>query len=285
MTPTAPADPPLKELPISRIDARSGIASLRLDEIWQYRELLYFLAWKEIRVRYSQTALGAAWAVIQPFTTMVIFSVFLGRLAKVPSDGIPYPIFTYTALLPWTLFANSIAQTANSLDSNSNLISKVYFPRLILPLAAVVSQVVDFFFAFLVLLAMMAYFRVHPSWASLCVLPLLLLTLMAALGVGLWLATLSVQYRDVRHTIPFLVQAWMFATPIVYPSSLLPGYWRTLSGLNPMAGVVDGFRWALLGSGAAPGLVLAASFFTSAVVLVSGLFLFQIYERSFADKL
>jgi lipopolysaccharide transport system permease protein len=269
---------------VLRIEPSRGWVSLQLGELWQYRELLYFLIWRDIKVRYKQTALGAAWAIIQPVFTMVVFSLFFGRLAKVPSDGIPYPIFTYAALVPWTFFANGLGQSSNSLVDSARLITKVYFPRLAIPIATVLSGLVDFALAFTVLLGMMLYYGVLPT-AALCWLPLFLpLALVTALGVGLWLAALNVQYRDVRYMIPFLTQLWMFATPIAYPSTLLPQPWRTLYGLNPMAGVVEGFRWALLGSKTAPGPMITVSSLAALALLIAGAFYFRRMEKTFADR-
>ena len=270
-------------LPILRIEPSKGWVSLKLHELWEYRELLYFLTWRDIKVRYKQTALGAAWAIIQPFFTMLVFSLFFGRLAKVPSDGIPYPIFAFAALVPWTFFANGLSQSSNSLVGSANLITKVYFPRLVIPIAAVVSGLIDFGIAFVVLLGLMLYYGIAPT-INVIFLPLfLLLAFVAALAVGLWLSALNVEYRDVRYVLPFVVQFWMFATPIAYPSTLLGQPWRTLYGLNPMAGVIEGFRWALLGTGAAPGPMIAASSIASLVILVSGAFYFRRVEKTFAD--
>jgi lipopolysaccharide transport system permease protein len=258
--------------------------SLRLKELWEYRELLYFLTWRDIKVRYKQTVLGAAWAVIQPFFTMLVFSIFFGKLAKMPSDGIPYPIFSYAGLVPWTFFANGLTQSSNSLVGSSNLIKKVYFPRLVVPLSAVLGGLPDFAVAFAVLLGMMAYYGIIPSVLSLVFLPLfLLLAFTTAVGVGLWLSALNVEYRDIRYIVPFLTQFWLFATPIAYPSSLLSQPWRTIYGLNPMVGVVEGFRWVLLGSGSHPGPVIFASAAAAAVILVTGAFYFRRMERNFAD--
>jgi lipopolysaccharide transport system permease protein len=244
---------------------------------------LYFLTWRDIKVRYKQTALGAAWAIIQPFFTMLVFSLFFGKLAKVPSDGIPYPIFAYAALVPWTFFANGLNQSSNSLVTSSNLITKVYFPRLTIPISSVVSGVVDFILALVVLLVMMFYYHVTIKW-NIFWLPLfLLLALVTALGVGLWLSAMNVQFRDVRYVVPFLTQFWMFATPIAYPSTLLSQPWRTLYGINPMVGVVEGFRWALLGSSAAPGPILIASSLAALTLLLGGAFYFRCMEKNFAD--
>ena len=268
---------------VLRIVPSRGWVSLKLDELWAYRELVYFLTWRDIKVRYKQTALGAAWAIIQPFFTMVVFSIFLGRLAKVPSDGMPYPVFAFAALVPWGFFANGLTQSSDSLVGSANLLRKVYFPRLAIPLSSILSGVVDFTIAFAVLFGMMLYYGISPS-ARILWLPLfLLLALSTALGVGLWLSALNVQYRDVKYTVPFLVQVWMFATPVAYPSSLLSEPWRTVYGLNPMAGVVEGFRWALLGSSAAPGPMIAISSAAALVLLVSGAFYFRRMEKTFAD--
>lgn len=266
-----------------RIAPSRGWVSLRLGELWEYRELLYFLVWRDIKVRYKQTALGAAWAIIQPFFTMVVFSLFFGKLAQVPSDGIPYPIFSYAALVPWTFFANGLSQSANSLVGSANLIKKIYFPRLVVPISAVLSGLIDFALAFAVLLAMMLYYGVMPT-ANLLWLPaFLVLALVTSLGAGLWLSATNVQFRDVRYTVPFLTQFWLFATPIAYSSSLLDEPWRTLYGLNPMAGVVEGFRWALLGSQTQPGPIVAVSALAAVVLLVSGAYYFRRMERIFAD--
>jgi len=260
-----------------------GWVSLRLNQLWEYRELLYFLIWRDIKVRYKQTVLGAAWAIIQPFFTMVVFSIFFGRLAKVPSDGLPYPIFAYCALLPWQLFSHALIESGNSLVGNQNLITKVYFPRLVIPLAAVLAGLVDFAITFLVLLGMMAYYGIVPT-VAIATLPLFILLVIAtALAVGLWLSALNVQYRDVRYTIPFLTQFWLFATPIAYPSSLVPERWRVFYGLNPMAGVVESFRWALLGTANAPGPMLAVSMGVVLILLVGGLYYFRRMEKTFAD--
>jgi lipopolysaccharide transport system permease protein len=270
-------------LPTLRIEPSRGWVSLQLRDVWEYRELLYFLVWRDIKVRYKQTALGAAWAIIQPFFTMVVFSLFFGRLAKVPSDGIPYPIFSFAALVPWTFFANGLSQASNSLVGSSNLITKVYFPRLVIPLSTVASGIIDFALSFLVLLAMMGYYRVTPG-RNIVWLPLfLLLALVTSLGVGLWLSALNVEYRDVRYVVPFITQFWMFATPIAYPSSLLSEPWRTLYGLNPMVGVVEGFRWALLGTNTRPGPAIAVSSAAALVILVGGALYFKRMERNFAD--
>ena len=267
----------------TRIEPTTGWVALKLDELWEYRELLYFFVWRDIKVRYKQTIMGVAWAIIQPIFTMVIFSLFFGRLAKVPSDGIPYPIFSYAALVPWTFFANALNQASNSLVANANMVKKIYFPRLTMPLATVFAGVVDFVLAFVVLLGMMLFYGFAPTLNILWLPLFLLLALITSLGVGLWLSAMNVQFRDVRYTIPFLTQAWLFATPIAYPSSLLSEPWRTLYGLNPMVGVVEGFRWALLGADTAPGPIIIVSSFVALALLVSGAFYFRRMEKTFAD--
>lgn len=274
---------PLSALPVSFIAPAESWTSIGLRELWEYRELLYFLTWRDIKVRYKQTAMGAAWAVIQPVFMMLVFSLFFGRLAKVPSDGIPYPIFTFCALLPWQLFAHALTESSNSLVANERLITKVYFPRLVVPISAVLGGLVDFGVAFVLLLVMLAYYHIIPSWAIVTLPGFLLLAIMTALAVGLWLSALNVQYRDVRYTINFLIQFWMFATPIAYPSSIVPERWRALYGLNPMAGVVEGFRWALLGKAAPPAGLLAVSISVVVLLLVGGLYYFRRMEQQFAD--
>ncbi|MCS6927146.1 MAG: ABC transporter permease [Candidatus Binatia bacterium] len=269
--------------PVVHIEPSHGWSSLDLRELWAYRELLYFLTWRDVKVRYKQTVLGAAWAIIQPFFTMVVFSLFFGTLAKVPSDGIPYPIFSYAALVPWSFFAYGLNQSSNSLVGEANLIKKVYFPRLIIPLASVLSGAVDFVLAFLVLLGMMLYYGIVPT-VNVWTLPFFfVLAMVTALGVGLWLSALNVQFRDVRYVVPFLVQFWMFSTPIAYPSSLLPEPWRTLYGINPMVGVVEGFRWALLGTNTAPGPIVIVSTCVALMLFIGGAFYFRRLEKTFAD--
>jgi lipopolysaccharide transport system permease protein len=270
--------------PCTVIVPSKGWISLDLGSVWAYRELLYFLTWREVKVRYKQTAIGAAWALIQPLLTMLVFSLFFGRLAKMPSDGIPYPVFALAGLVPWTFFANGLAQSSNSLVGNVNLITKVYFPRLAIPISAILSGLVDFAVAFSLLAAAMVFYGVGITWKVLLLPVLVLLAVTTALGVGLWLSALSVEYRDVRYVVPFLAQFWMFATPIAYPSSLLSEPWRTVYGLNPMVGVVEGFRWALLRSGRAPGLMFLVSAVASAIILLSGAFYFRRMEKTFADR-
>jgi lipopolysaccharide transport system permease protein len=256
---------------------------LRLGELFAHHELLYFLAWRDVKVRYKQTALGAAWAVIQPLFTMLVFSVFFGRLAKIPSDGQPYPIFAYVALVPWTFFANGLVQSADSLAGSANLLKKVYFPRLIIPIATVLSGLIDFTIAFAVLLVMMVYYGVSPT-ANMLWLPFFLaLAVVTALGTGLWLSALNVEYRDVRYVVPFIIQFWMLATPIAYSSTLLSEPWRTLYGLNPMAAVVEGFRWAMLGTSVGPGPMVAVSSAVALALLIGGAYYFRRMERTFAD--
>ena len=269
--------------PVLILRPSTGFLRLDLKALWEYRELLYFLVWRDIKVRYKQTALGAAWAILQPVMTMLVFSIFFGRLAKVPSDGVPYPIFAYVALLPWQLFAFALTESSNSLVASQNLITKVYFPRLVIPISSVLAGLVDFAIAFVILLVMMLYYGIVPT-AAIALLPLFLLfAVVTALSVGLWLSALNVKYRDVRYTIPFLTQFWMFATPVAYPSSLVPERWRALYGLNPMAGVVEGFRWALLGKSHAPGPLLLVSIAAVAVLLIGGLRYFRKTESTFAD--
>jgi lipopolysaccharide transport system permease protein len=269
--------------PVIRIAPSRGWASLKLNELWEYRELLYFFVWRDIKVRYKQTVLGIAWAVLQPFFTMVIFSLFFGRLAKVPSDGVPYPIFAYAALIPWMFFANGLNQAANSLVSNANLINKVYFPRLTIPTASVLAGLMDFIPAFLLLMGMMVYFGIYPTVQIIWIPLFLVLALITSLGVGIGLSALNVKYRDVRHTVPFLVQCWLFATPIAYPSSLLPEFWRPFYALNPMVGVVEGFRWALLGTDTQPGPMIVVSSLAALAFLAGAALYFRRMERAFAD--
>ena len=261
----------------------TGWAALNLQDLWLYRELIFFMTWRDLKVRYKQTLLGASWAILQPFLTMVVFSIFFGNLAKVPSDGVPYPIFSYTALIPWTLFSKALQDASRSLVANSHMITKVYFPRMILPLSSVIAGVVDFFIAFIVLLGMMVFFHIIPT-AKIWVLPFfLLLALITAVGVGLWLSALNVLFRDINYILPFLTQFWMYLTPIAYPSSMVPLKWRVIYALNPMVGVVDGFRWALLGTGQPPGVVAMVSSIVALLLLISGMFFFRRMERLFAD--
>jgi len=272
-------------LPRTRRSPSKGWAWPKLRELWEYRELLFFFVWRDIKVRYRQTVMGAMWAIIQPIFTMVIFSLFFGRLAKVPSDGLPYPVFSYAALVPWTFFATALTQASNSLVLSANMVKKIYFPRLSLPIATVLAGVIDFVLAFTVLLVMMLFYGLVPTINVLWLPIFLLLALITSLGVGLWLSAMNVQFRDVHYTIPFLTQAWLFVTPIAYPSSLLPEPWRTLYGLNPMAGVVEGFRWALLGTDTAPGSMTLVSAVVALALFISGAFYFRRMEQGFADVL
>jgi lipopolysaccharide transport system permease protein len=268
---------------VTVIRPSKGWVSLNLRALWDYRELLYFMAWRDIKIRYKQTFLGAAWAIIQPFMTMIVFSIFFGRLAGISSDGLPYPVFAYTALLPWQLFSRALTDSSTSIVVNQSLITKVYFPRLVIPMSAVLAGLVDFGIAFVVLLAMMLFYRIFPT-AAILTLPLFLaLAIASALAVGLWLSALNVQYRDVRYLLPFLNQLWMFATPIAYSSSLVPESWRAWYGLNPMVGVVEGFRWALLGTSTDAGLPIIISSLVVVALLLGGLVYFRRMEKTFAD--
>lgn len=266
-----------------RIEPSTGFVQLKLRELWEYRELFYFLIWRDIVVRYKQTALGVAWAVIQPVMTMVVFSIFFGKLGKMPSDNLPYPIFSFAALVPWTLFANGLTQGTNSLVGSSNLIKKVYFPRLIIPTATVMAGIVDFAIALGVLVIMMIGYGIVPTVNIVWLPVFLILTLVTSLGVSLWLSALNVRYRDVKYVIPFLVQIWLFATPIAYSSSLLSEPWKTVYGLNPMVGVVEGFRWALLGTDSSPGMMVMVSGIAAFVMMFTGVIYFRKMEKTFAD--
>jgi lipopolysaccharide transport system permease protein len=277
--PFAPGSSP----PVTVVRPTRGWASLDPAELWRYRELLFFLAWRDVKVRYKQTALGAAWAVVQPLATMAVFSLFFGRLARMPSDGVPYPLFALAALVPWTLFSNGLSQAANSMVASQTLVTKVYFPRLAIPVAAVLSGAVDAAFSVPALLGLMLYYDVALTARALWLPVPLLLALATALGAGLWLAALNVRYRDVRYVVPFLLQLWLFANPIAYPSSLLSEPWRTVYGLNPMAGVIEGCRWALLGTGPSPWPMLATSAVAALVLLAGGILTFRRLERTFAD--
>jgi lipopolysaccharide transport system permease protein len=265
------------------IEPARGWAPLRARELWRSRELVYFLAWRDIKVRYRQTVLGIAWAVLQPVLMMLVFTGIFSRLARVPSEGVPYPLFAFTALVPWTLFSTALAQSSASVVASQNLIRKVYFPRLAIPVSTMLSALVDFGLALLVLLALAAWYGVPLTPRVLWLPPLILLALAAALGIGLWLSALNVLYRDVQYVIPFLTQLWLFATPIAYPSSLLDPRWRDVLALNPLAGVVEGFRWALLGTGRAPGGMIAISTAATLCILVGGVLYFLRMERTFAD--
>jgi len=268
---------------VVRIAARRRWARIDPAELWNYRELLYFFVWRDLKVRYKQTAVGAAWAVLQPVMTMAVFSLFFGMLAKIPSQGLPYPVFYYCALLPWTYFATAMQNATNAVVENQHVITKVYFPRILLPIAGVLSGFVDFLIAFGVFLAMMLYYGIWPTRAVLWLPAFTLLAILTALGVGLWLSALNALYRDVRYVLPFLVQFWLFASPVAYPSSLVPARWRWLYGLNPMAGVIEGFRWALTGHGQPPGALLLASTAAVLLVVVSGWIYYHSMEGTIAD--
>ena len=267
-----------------RIEPPRGWFNLRLKELWDYRELLYFYVWRDVKVRYKQTVIGIAWVVLQPLLTMGVFTLFFGRLAKLPSDGLPYPVFYFAALVPWAYFSTALQNCTNVVVDNQRVITKVYFPRLILPLSAVVSGLVDFAIGFVVLLVVTAIYGIKPTLAVLWLPVLLLLAVLTALGVGLWMSALNALYRDVRYVVPFLIQFWMFASPVAYPSSLVPSGWRWLYGLNPMAGVIDGFRWALTGHGVPPGPLMLASASVVMMVFLGGLFFFQRMEGTIADR-
>ena len=270
--------------PLTKIIKPSrGWMPIRLDALWAHRELLYFLVWRDIKVRYKQTLLGVLWAVLQPLMLMLAFSMFFGRLAKMPSDGLPYPVFTFCALIPWQLFAQALTQASNSLVANDRLITKVYFPRLVIPLSAVLSGLVDFLIAFIILLALMIHYGISPTSALWTIPIFVLLAVVSALAVGLWLSAVNVQYRDVRYIIPFVAQLWFFVSPVAYPSSIVPESWRWLYALNPMAGVIEGFRWALLGKTEGPGSELVLSFAVVVVLFVGGLYYFRRVEKTFAD--
>jgi lipopolysaccharide transport system permease protein len=268
------------------IKPTTGLAALNLRDLWIYRELVLFMIWRTLKVRYKQTALGAAWAVIQPLMTMIVFNFIFGNVAKVPTDDIPYPIFSYTALLPWGLFTTALNQASRSLTANQNMVTKIYFPRLVLPISSVLAGLVDFAIAFVILIGLMIYYGVTPAWNVLWTLPLfLLLSIVTALGVALWLSAINVQYRDVNYALPFMTQFWLFITPVAYSASVISERWQLVYSLNPMAGVVNGFRWALLGAGSGPDMALWVSIGISLIILVSGLIYFRNMERTFADMI
>ena len=267
-----------------RIEPPRGFFELRLREVWAYRELLYFFVWRDVKIRYKQTVIGVLWVVLQPVLNMLVFTLFFGRLAKLPSDGLPYPVFYFAALVPWTYFSYSLSSTTNVVVENQRLITKVYFPRLILPISTALSGLVDFAIGFAVLSIFCFAYGIRPTLAAFWLPVLLLLALFTALGVGLWLSALNALYRDVRYVMPFLIQFWMFASPVAYPSSLVPARWRWLYSLNPMAGVIDGFRWAITGHGNAPGLLLLASASAVMLVLLGGVFFFNRMETTVADQ-
>jgi lipopolysaccharide transport system permease protein len=270
--------------PTVLIQPRRHLFDLDFAGIWAYRELLYFLVWRDLKVRYKQTLIGTGWVVIQPLMTMAIFTVIFGNFAKIPSDGLPYPIFSYAALLPWNLFSSSLNRGGESVVNNANLVTKIYFPRLILPLSAVLSPLADFAIAFVILVGMMIWFGIAPTVGILMLPIFVILAICSALAVGLWLAALNVRYRDVRYTIPFLIQIWLFASPVAYPVSLVPEKWRWLYSLNPMAGVIEGFRWALLGNQSPDVRVMAISTVVVMALIAGGIVYFKQMERTFADE-
>jgi len=272
-----------EEVPVFEISPPTGWGFLDVRELWAYRELVYFLTWRDIKVRYKQTAIGVAWAVLQPLAMMVVFTLFFGRLAKIPSEGVPYPLFAYAALLPWQLFSRTLSESTNSLVTDQRLITRVYFPRIIVPLATTLAATVDFAISAGLLVALMFIYGVAPGAAVVWLPFFVLLMLITVLGTGFWLSALNVEYRDVMYTMPFLNQFWLFLTPVVYPSSLVPEQWRVLYGLNPMAGVVEGFRWALLGVGEGPSPMLAASALVAVSLFVSGIIWFHRREQTFVD--
>ena len=267
-----------------RIEPPGGLLELRLREVWAYRELLYFFIWRDVKIRYKQTAIGVMWVILQPVLNMLVFTLFFGRLAKLPSDGLPYPVFYFAALVPWTYFSYSLSSTTNVVVENQRLITKVYFPRIILPISTAVSGLVDFAIGFAVLSIFCFAYGIRPALSALWLPALLLLALLTALGVGLWMSALNALYRDVRYVIPFVIQFWMFASPVAYPSSLVPARWRWLYGLNPMAGVIDGFRWSIIRRGNAPSLLLLASASVVVLVLLGGVFFFNRMETTIADR-
>jgi lipopolysaccharide transport system permease protein len=273
----------IMKLPTMVIQPRKGFLHLGLRVIWQHRELLFFLAWRDLKIRYKQTMIGVGWAVLQPLMTMLVFTVIFGKFAKIPSDGIPYPIFAYAALLPWTYFSQSLNRSTTSLVGNSQLITKIYFPRLIMPLAGVMVPTVDFALSFLVMIGLMSWYHITPTWGLLALPLFLMLASITALAVGLWLSPLNVKYRDINHVVPFLTQLWMYASPIVYPVSLVPEKWRLLYSLNPMAGVIEGVRWGLLGKQSPPFTTLAVSATMIILFFLGGMVFFKHMERTFAD--
>lgn len=272
-----------KGTPIVVLKPSKGWLTIDFKELWRYRELVFFLTWRDIKVRYKQALLGVSWAILQPLLTMVIFTLIFGVLLKTPSQDIPYPLFSLTALLPWQLFATALQRSSVSLVGNANLLTKIYFPRLAIPLSSVLAALVDFSVSFIVLLGVMIYYRYWPGWNIFWLVPMVLLALLTALAVGLWLSALNVQYRDVQHMVPFIVQVWMYASPIVYPITIIPeGIWRYIYSLNPMVGVIQGFRWALLG-GTPPDINSLISVVVVFIIFISGLFYFRRMEKTFAD--
>jgi len=282
VAPEAAALPP--DVPVLRIAPPSNWWVLPIGELWEYRELIYFFVWRDIKVRYKQTAIGAAWAVLQPLATMILFTVVFGKVAHIPSDGLPYAVFYYAALLPWTYFSTALQSASNIVVDNQHILTKVYFPRLTLPLFSICTALVDFSISFVMFMVLLAYYHIAPTWHVFWFPAFLLLAMLTALGVGLWLSALNALYRDVRHVLPFVIQFWMFASPLLYPSSLVPAKWRWLYGLNPMTGVIEGFRWSLAGRGNPPGLQLALSATIVVVILLGGAAFFQKMEANIADR-
>jgi lipopolysaccharide transport system permease protein len=277
----ASANTPRK--PTVVISPRKGLFQLDLKSVWQYREMFYFLVWRDVIIRFKQTVIGGAWVILQPVITMVIFTLIFGNLAKIPSDGIPYPVFAFTALLPWTYFSQALARSSGSVVGSSNLVTKVYFPRLLIPLAASVGPLVDLFFSFLVLLVLMVWFKIMPTWGILALPLFLMLAIMTAFAVGLWSSALNVRYRDVGAIIPFLIQVWMYASPVAYPVSVVPEKWKLFYSLNPMVSVIEGFRWALLGKGNLDLLMMAVNLTVVSALLLGGIVYFKSMEQTFAD--
>jgi lipopolysaccharide transport system permease protein len=269
--------------PITDIRPATGWFDLDLGAVWRYRELLFYLVWREVKIRYKQAALGVAWAVIQPLLTVLIFTLIFGFFARFPSDGLPYSVFTLAAVLPWTYFAEALRRSATGLVADSDLVKKIYFPRLIIPFAGAASPLVDLAFGMLILGALMIWYGIHPTWALLSLPLWIALTLMLALSAGLWLAPINVRYRDVMHTLPFVILIWMYATPIVYSLKMVPEKWRMLYSLNPMVGITEGFRWALLGTSPPNPVAVGVSAAFVALALVGGIVYFRRMERSFAD--
>jgi lipopolysaccharide transport system permease protein len=273
--------------PITYLRPAKGLAALNLKDLWEYRELIYFLTWRDLKVRYKQTLLGFTWVILQPVINMVVFTILFGQLLKVPTDGIPYPIFSFAALLPWLYFAGSLSRSSTTLVGSANLISKVYFPRMVIPIAGVLSGLVDFLVSLIVLIGMMLFYKIMPTWNLLLLPVFLFLAMLTALGFGLWFSALNVRFRDVNHLVPFIIEIWKYATPVIYGATLIPERFRFLLGLNPMTGVVEGFRWAILGSKYVesfnPGPLFIISISITLVVLISGVIFFRNTERTFAD--
>jgi lipopolysaccharide transport system permease protein len=260
-----------------------GFSSLRLKDLWEYRDLMYFLMWRDVKVRYKQTAIGTAWVILQPLVTMLIFTAIFGILVRVPSEGLPYSVFLYTALVPWSYFSEAISRGGGSVVANTNLISKVYFPRLVIPIASIITPVIDFLLSFVILLGLITWFDIRPTWAIMTLPLFFLFTVMTALAVSLWFSALNVRYRDVSYTIPFVIQVWMFASPIIYPIGIIPFKWRLLYSLNPLVGVITGFRWALLGKGSPDFWTMGISLAGVILLLTGGILYFRRMERTFAD--